>query len=186
MTPPGEPLSDSDLERVYGKDDYDEKLLDSLTDSEERNMLILDKARELIAEGHSRIIVFAASMRHSDILSSFMEMKWGTRCASITSKTLPEARKKWIGAFLNEEDEEPCILFNYGVLTTGFDAPKTSAAIIARPTKSLVLYSQMVGRVIRGSEVRGTDEAVIWTVVDQQLPGFRDLSEAFWNWEDVW
>jgi len=186
MTPPGEPLSDSDLERVYGKDDYDEKLLDSLTDSEERNMLILDKARELIAEGHRRIIVFATSMRHSDILSSFMEMKWGTRCASITSKTLPEARKKWIDAFLDKEDEEPCILFNYGVLTTGFDAPKTSAAIIARPTKSLVLYSQMVGRVIRGSEVGGTDEAEIWTVVDQQLPGFRDLSEAFWNWEDVW
>ena len=42
------------------------------------------------------------------------------------------------------------ILANFGVLTTGFDAPAASAALIARPTKSLVLYSQMVGRVIRG------------------------------------
>ena len=87
---------------------------------------------------------------------------------------------------LDDEDDEPCVLFNYGVLTTGFDAPKTSAAIIARPTKSLVLYSQMVGRIIRGEKVDGTKEAEIWTVVDQQLPGFRDISEAFWNWEDVW
>jgi len=92
----------------------------------------------------------------------------------------------WIDTFLDEDDEEPCVLFNYDVLTTGFDAPKTSAAIIARPTKSLVLYSQMVGRVIRGEQVEGTSEAEIWTVVDQQLPGFRSLSEAFWNWEDVW
>jgi len=64
--------------------------------------------------------------------------------------------------------------------------PKTSAAIIARPTKSLVLYSQMVGRIIRGEKVEGTKKAEIWTVVDQQLPGFRNISEAFWNWEDVW
>ena len=78
------------------------------------------------------------------------------------------------------------MLFNYGVLTTGFDAPMTSAAVISRPTKSLVLYSQMVGRVIRGTRVGGTPEAEIWTVVDQNLPGFRDLSEAFNNWNDVW
>jgi len=34
--------------------------------------------------------------------------------------------------------------------------------------------------------VGGTQEAVVMTVVDQGLPGFRDLSEAFMNWEDVW
>ena len=62
----------------------------------------------------------------------------------------------------------------------------TSAAIIARPTKSLVLYSQMVGRAIRGPKVGGTLDAEIWTVIDQNLPGFRDISEAFLNWEDVW
>ena len=38
---------------------------------------------------------------------------------------------------------------------------------------------------IRGTKV-GTKSAEIWTVVDQDVPGFRDLSEAFTNWEDVW
>ena len=38
------------------------------------------------------------------------------------------------------------VLVNFGVLTTGFDAPRASAVVIARPTASLVLYSQMVGR----------------------------------------
>ena len=138
----------------------------------------------MIREGHKRILVFAISMKHSDILSMVFARR-GYRCASITSKSNPDQRKIWLKRFV-ELDDEPCVLFNYGVLTTGFDAPKTSAAVIARPTKSLVLYSQMIGRVIRGPKVKGTKTAEIWTVVDQQLPGFGTLAGAFWNWEDVW
>ncbi|MCD8500516.1 MAG: hypothetical protein LRY71_01065 [Bacillaceae bacterium] len=33
-------------------------------------------------------------------------------------------------------------LFNYGVLTTGFDAPKTDHILICRPTSSIILYEQ--------------------------------------------
>lgn len=78
------------------------------------------------------------------------------------------------------------MIVNYGVLTTGFDAPKTSSVLITRPTKSLVLYSQMVGRAIRGKLAGGNEEAEIVTVVDTTLPGFGNLAEAFKNWEDVW
>jgi superfamily II DNA or RNA helicase len=78
------------------------------------------------------------------------------------------------------------VICNYGVLTTGFDAPKTSAALIARPTRSLVLYSQMVGRAIRGERAGGNKSAEIVTVVDPELHGFGDVSAAFTNWEDVW
>ena len=53
-------------------------------------------------------------------------------------------------------------------------------------TKSLVLYSQMVGRAIRGKTAGGNEKAEIVTVVDTALPGFGDLSKAFTNWEDVW
>jgi superfamily II DNA or RNA helicase len=186
MTPPNEKLTDDDLERVSNLDDYDDKLLLKLSEDEWRNLLILDKLDDLIIRGHKRILVFCLSVKHSNMLAIFMNMKSNYRCASITSDTPPDKRAYWIESFVDDENDEPCVLFNYGVLTTGFDAPKTSAAIIARPTKSLLLYSQMVGRVIRGDRVGGTDEAEIWTVVDQKLPGFRDMSEAFWNWEDVW
>ena len=85
-----------------------------------------------------------------------------------------------------DDTPEPQLLCNYGVLTTGFDAPRTSAALIARPTKSLVLYSQMVGRVIRGPRVGGNPAAEIVTVLDHNLPGFGSVAQAFTNWEDVW
>jgi superfamily II DNA or RNA helicase len=78
------------------------------------------------------------------------------------------------------------VLCNFGILTTGFDAPRTSAALIARPTTSLVLYSQMVGRAIRGIRAGGNEFATVVTAVDSGLPGFGDVGEAFLNWEDVW
>ena len=81
---------------------------------------------------------------------------------------------------------KPMVICNYGVLTTGFDAPATSATLIARPTRSLVLYSQMVGRAIRGPRSGGNAQAEIVTVVDPQLPGFGEIAEAFANWEDIW
>ena len=90
-----------------------------------------------------------------------------------------------INGFKTRSDDA-MVICNYGVLTTGFDAPQISAALIARPTKSLVLYSQMVGRATRGTKAGGNAAAEIVTVVDQQLPGFRDMTEAFANWEDVW
>ena len=77
------------------------------------------------------------------------------------------------------------IIINYGVLTTGFDAPKANIAIIGRPTQSVTLYSQMVGRVTRGPKAEGTKECKVITVKDK-LPGFRDISESFFYWEEIW
>ncbi len=38
---------------------------------------------------------------------------------------------------------------NVGILTTGFDYPELEAVVLARPTMSLALYYQMVGRCVR-------------------------------------
>ena len=68
----------------------------------------------------------------------------------------------------------------------GFDAPKTSAVVIARPTKSLVLYSQMVGRCIRGPKAKGNSRCTVVTVADTGRYGFDSVTDAFSNWDDVW
>ena len=77
-------------------------------------------------------------------------------------------------------------LLNFGVLTAGFDAPVTSCVIVARPTTSVVLYSQMVGRAMRGRRAGGNRDCEIYTVVDNNLPGFRSVADAFSNWEELW
>ena len=40
-------------------------------------------------------------------------------------------------------------MLNVGVFTTGFDVPELDSIVLARPTMSLALYYQMVGRGVR-------------------------------------
>ena len=58
------------------------------------------------------------------------------------------------------------VLCNYGVLTTGFDAPRVRAVVIARPTTSPVLYEQMIGRGMRGPRFGGTDVCLVMDIAD--------------------
>ena len=79
------------------------------------------------------------------------------------------------------------ILINVSVFTTGFDATSVEAIIVNRPTKSLSLWVQMVGRGARPcKEILKTDFIVIdggdnikehgvWSNID------RDWEKIFWN-----
>ena len=58
------------------------------------------------------------------------------------------------------------VLCNDRLISTGFDAPKTDTIIIAKPTFSIVLYSQIIGRGLRGPEIGGTDYCKIIDVKD--------------------
>jgi superfamily II DNA or RNA helicase len=176
-------LSNADRERIKHQLDIPEDILRLLAEDEMRNLAIITEVEQL-AKRHQRIIVFAATVHHADLLACILSAR-GHKAASITSRTENHLRAKLIEDFKSDEDDVQ-ILCNFGVLTTGFNAPRTSAALIARPTKSLVLYSQMVGRAIRGPKAGGNAKAEVVTVVDYQLPGFGSVAEAFNNWEDVW
>jgi superfamily II DNA or RNA helicase len=163
--------------------DYSSDVLASLGANEKRNLRILKRLIELV-EHHKRLIYFAPSVDNSDMIAKALHAI-GIEAHSVTSRSDLSDRHNAIANF-KKDTERSQVLCNYGVLTTGFDAPRTSAVLIARPTKSLVLYSQMVGRAIRGPRSGGNESATIVTVVDSTLPGFGDVSEAFLNWEDVW
>ena len=158
-------------------------IMRKLAEDERRSVLIV-RELEAMLDRHNRMIVFATTVAHAEMLSAVLSARGhSTRC--ITGDTVESQRSEYI-AWYKSNTNDKRIIINFGVLTTGFDAPKTSAALIARPTKSLVLYSQMVGRAIRGKAAGGNEKAEIVTVVDTDLPGFGDLSLAFTNWEDVW
>lgn len=164
--------------------DIPKHILEKLAKDVQRSLIILHKIKELISSGHKRIIVFASTVEHAKALALALKTrKVNAQC--ITSETPSDIRRLEIARY-KEKSSVPMVLCNFGVLTTGFDAPKTSAAVIARPTKSLVLYSQMAGRAMRGPKAGGIKEAKIISVVDSNLPGFDDFGKAFLNWEDVW
>ena len=133
---------------------------------------------------HDRVMVFCPSVLSALEACREIDGK-GWRAAAIVAGTPAEERVAAIAAFRTDE-VEPMALFNYGVLTAGFDAPRTSCVIVARPTTSLVLYSQMVGRGMRGPQFGGNRHCEILTVADTRLKGFGSVAEAFTNWEELW
>ncbi|WP_264529251.1 DEAD/DEAH box helicase [Flavobacterium sp. N502540] len=179
-------LSDIDLKHL--KDNYvlSNEVLEKISTDRLRNLAIISKIK-LLVKSHQRIIVFAITKSHAIVLNSLLTAI-DLKSSVVTSDTNPNDRVKIIDNFKvsRKDNPESLILCNYGILTTGFDAPETSCAVIARPTDSLVLYSQMVGRAIRGEESGGNKEAEIVTVIDQDLPGFGNVADAFTNWDDVW
>jgi DNA repair protein RadD len=179
----GPDITDDERVKIAKQLELPDSVLNRLADDHYRNVQIAFEVRKLAHE-HKRILVFSATVRHAELLAVVLR-SMGISARAVTASTPSDERADLI-QWYRQVGDEPRVLTNYGVLTTGFDAPQTSAAVIARPTKSLVLYSQMVGRAIRGKRVGGNSTAVIVTVVDTELPGFRSLAEAFSNWEDVW
>lgn len=177
-------LSESDRARIERSLEIPNDVLAKLASDAGRNLKIIDRVEELIRNKHQRIIVFAASISHARDLSLILYAR-GHSAFYVDAGTPKDVRDQIIERY-KEDGGEPRIICNYGVLTAGFDAPRTTAVVIARPTKSLVLYSQMVGRAIRGPKVGGSKHCDVVTVTDITLPGFGDVVEAFSNWEDVW
>lgn len=180
---PGSTPASPDLEALSSALEVPEAVLEELGYHEQRNLRIVAAVEELTTR-HLRIIVFAASVHHAHLIRSVLSAR-GYEALVVTGEMERGVRERAIRRYKGNAPE-PIIMCNFGVLTTGFDAPKTSAAVIARPTRSLVLYSQMVGRATRGPRAGGNETAEVLTVVDPNLPGFGDVAVAFKNWEDVW
>jgi len=179
----GPSLGAFDREALADALDVPEDLLEALAEDEQRNLKIVSAVEDLITR-HKRVVVFAASVRHAHLVRAVLTAR-GHEALVVTGDMDRRVRERAIRRYKGSSPD-PIVMCNFGVLTTGFDAPQTSAALIARPTRSLVLYSQMVGRATRGRRAGGGDEAEIVTVVDPDLPGFGDVADAFKNWEDVW
>jgi superfamily II DNA or RNA helicase len=162
--------------------DLPDSVIRRLASDHRRNLLILTQIMKAAQDGAARIIVFACSVDHAKLISNLLRVQ-GYGAACVTADTPADERRRVLNEF--RRGEEVQIITNYGVLTMGFDAPRTNVAVITRPTNSVVLYSQMVGRAARGPRAGGNEQTRVITVVDQ-IPGFRSIAEAFTFWEDIW
>lgn len=102
-----------------------------------------------------KTVVFATSVKHSRHLRDAFEAA-GVRAAHLDAKTPSEERDRILRNLSGGAIEVVC---NCMILSEGWDQPKVSCVVLARPTKSLVLYLQMVGRILRPAE--GKQDALI-------------------------
>lgn len=130
---------------------------------EDRTRTIVDSI--MSKPEHWQIVAFAASVENAQTLATLLTLK-GRPAASIDQDTSPEDRRVAIERFKSGDLK---VLTNYAVLSQGFDAPKTDAVYITRPTSSEVRYQQMVGRGLRGPKNGGTEEVLIVNMLDNLL-----------------
>lgn len=108
----------------------------------EANMLaICDATRRVV--GSRRALVFGVRIEHAERMAEILN-RYTPGCARCIHSKIPrEERDEIVTAYRNGEFQ---YLTNVGVATEGFDVPGIEVVVMARPTKSRGLYTQMAGR----------------------------------------
>ena len=123
--------------------DYEKK---ALTQKMNTAKLVGDIVTHWIKFGEDRpSVVFATSIAHSKHICNIFNQN-GVKAGHIDSKQTELERETQLA---NLNSGKIKILCNCQILTEGWDQPKISCVIIARPTKSYPLYLQMIGRTLR-------------------------------------
>ena len=100
---------------------------------------------QVIATAKDRlgVMIFASTVNHA---LEIMDYLADENAAMVIGETPLAEREQIINAFKAREIK---YLVNVSVLTTGFDAPHVDLIAILRPTESISLYQQIVGRGLR-------------------------------------
>ena len=98
---------------------------------------------EEYAKNRRGIMIFAATVMHAKEITSYLPNEL---TALITGDTPSADRDNYIQRFKRQELK---YMVNVSVLTTGFDAPHVDMIALLRPTQSVSLYQQIIGRGLR-------------------------------------
>jgi DNA repair protein RadD len=124
----GADYTDKSVQKHYSDIDFNKKLKEII--------------ERLVKAGRKNILVFTRFVAEAQELSDYFN--------GLSDMVSGETPKKERERILNDfKSGEIRIVTNVGVLTTGFDFPELSTIVLARPTRSLALYYQMIGRAMR-------------------------------------
>lgn len=118
---------------------------DDLEEAMNKGALIGDLYEQWSKHPRQRTVAFAVSVAHSKAIVAMFASR-GVRAEHLDGTT-PEDDRKAILARLESGTTE--LVSNVGVLCEGWDMPACKTLIVARPTKSLALWMQMAGRILR-------------------------------------
>lgn len=168
----GQDLADEDIKRIR-QFDLPEELARHMAVDKKRNHLIVKEYVDRIDKngGYGPTLVFALNIDHAITLDTLFK-EYGVKSAFVVSGV----RAGFTGVDVSKEqnlrniqdfrDGKLQVLVNVLILTEGVDLPQAETVFLTRPTISQILMTQMIGRVLRGSEMGGTRQAMIVSFVD--------------------
>jgi superfamily II DNA or RNA helicase len=164
------------LKEVKSSDgDYNVNALADAINTPERNQLVV---KAWMAHAQNRCTIgFTANIAHAVALAEMFQ-NYGINAEAVWGEDPQRAAK--IG---RHKLGITTVLLNCGVLTEGYDDPQIGCILLARPTRSGVLYCQMVGRGTR--LFKGKDDCIVIDIVDATaknslltLPSLMGLSST--------
>ncbi|MFC1535069.1 DEAD/DEAH box helicase [Thermodesulfobacteriota bacterium] len=168
-----------DLSRVKTRmGDFVTSQLSLAVNIQQRNDIIVEVYQSHLKD--KQTLCFCVDVAHAySVAAAFKEE--GIRAAAISGDMDRTDRAKILNDFSTGRIQ---VLANCMVLTEGYDEPSVEGIILARPTKSSLLYTQMIGR---GTRLHpGKENVTIVDIVDvtrehslTTLPGLFDLSSNF-------
>jgi DNA repair protein RadD len=124
----GADFTDKSVQSHYSDIDFNRKLKEIIV--------------RLLKSDRKNILVFTRFVSEAQELSDY----FGGISEMVSAKTSKKERERILLDFKSGEIRIVC---NVGILTTGFDFPELETIVLARPTMSLALYYQMIGRAMR-------------------------------------
>ena len=121
-----------------------EFVLSQLESAVDQAKVTLEALKEAIVVGQNRRswLIFASGIQHAEHIAAMLR-DFGIDCAAVHSKQKPEYNDQAIKAFKNNSLRA---IVNFSKLTTGFDHPATDLIVDLRPTMSIPLHIQKLGR----------------------------------------
>lgn len=137
--------------------DYSIKELSETVNNKDRNKLIL----KTYLEYNISCVIYATDLDHaSEINELFLEN--GIKSAYLAGDTDKKERRQILEDFQNQKIK---VIVNFGILTEGWNCKFLSLIIMARPTQSALLLTQIVGRLFR--LFPGKKSSTVVEIVDQ-------------------
>ena len=128
----------------------------------------------------ARTVAFAASVQHSQHIAAAFQAA-GVAAEHLDGTTPPEERRALLARLASGETR---LVSNYGVLTEGWDCPAVEVCILARPTRSLSLHMQCVGRVLRPAASAGKTRALVLDFAGSTLNHGWPTADRAWTLAD--
>jgi DNA repair protein RadD len=135
----GAEYTDDSIANYLSQIDIKSRILNAVTDSTAKH-----------------ILVFLPTIKECNEIAKMIP-----DAASISSLTPSKERAKILADFKSGVTR---VVLNVGILTTGFDFPALDCVILARPTMSCGLYSQMIGRCVR--PYSNKDTTIVYDLVN--------------------
>lgn len=124
--------------------DYTDDELESVMLDPELIRVSVAKIKQY-GETRNSVLIFCVSIKHSELLQEVLALN-DIASKVVTGKTPLDKRDAIIEQFKNGEIK---YLINVELLLEGFDMPSLDAIVCLRPTQSMVLWQQMIGRGVR-------------------------------------